>query len=103
MGSKAEETVIQRFISLVNQYLQRQETSRAFAHLTCVIEQKFPVHPVLDPWMITCSGLTLRNLIGMMNRNGINASAVKVKLVTKICHAHGRTLNVPAGISPTPR
>ena len=59
------------------------------------------MHPVVDP-RLACSCLALCDLIGMMDRDGIDSTAVDIELLSQIVHAHGRALDVPARISASP-
>src|SRR5689334_2675033 len=53
------------------------------------------VNPILHKRFLAGCCFGLGNFVGVVNRNMINATSVNVKLLAKILHAHGRTLNMP--------
>ena len=57
--------------------------------------------PIIHPGLSSCS-LGLCNLICMVYRNGINTTAVDIKMLAKILHRHSRAFNMPARISSAP-
>jgi hypothetical protein len=44
----------------------------------------------------------LGDFVGVMDGNVVDAACVNVKLFTELFYAHGRTFNVPAGVTPSP-
>ena len=60
------------------------------------------MEPVVTPLVAEIS-LALRDFVGVMREHVVDAAAVNVKIFTKEFHTYARALNVPAGVTDTPR
>src|SRR3989339_1385084 len=55
------------------------------------------MHPIFHPRFFASDSFTLRNLVCMMHRNVVYATAVDVKLFAEVFHGHCGALYMPAG------
>ena len=61
------------------------------------------MHPNPYPWFYTSCTLSLRDFVGMVNRNMVYTSAVDIELHTQIFHAHSTTFYMPTWKTFPPR
>lgn len=80
--------------------MEEDEVPRALGHLLPLQEDVVVVHPV--PGEAEARGLRLGDLALVVGKLQVNPPGVEVKAFPQVLEAHGRALNVPAGV-PLPQ
>ena len=110
VGGQAEIAIGEGVEAVVHQFLHGQEVAAGLGHLfggvaardgTRGESQKRAVDP--EPGEdVTRRALGLGDLVGVVDRDVVNAAAVDVQRLAQIIHAHGGTFDVPAGVADAP-
>ena len=82
--------------------LSEEEIIQRLTHFFGIDSNKSVVQPVIDKLAIRAA-LGLGNFILMMRKDKITAAAMEIKSLSQIMDRHGRTFNMPAGTSFSPR
>ena len=80
--------------TLLYNILNRKDITERFTHLGAVNHEVSVVDPVADE-LLPCRGLTLGNLIGMVDGRVLDAACMDVHGLPQIFHCHCGTLNMP--------
>ena len=102
MRLQTEETVCHRRIALFLQQRNRQEFALRFAHFSAVGIQMQHMEPLRAPFMPEIR-LALRDLIGVMREDIVDAAAVQVERFAGKFHADAGAFDMPARIAEAPR
>ena len=101
MGAQTQGAVVQRLEALLAHPFQGQESPGRLRHLAFVENQKGAVHPGIDPAM-TETRLGLGDLVGVMDRDMVDAAAMDVDARPQIAGRHRRAFDMPARETAAP-
>src|SRR2546422_6542290 len=85
------------------QIADQDQVVQGFAHLLAPVPQHADVRPDSSEGPYPGDRLRLRNLALVMWKDQVGSAAVHVNLVAQVGERHGRTLDVPARASFSPR
>src|ERR1039457_403578 len=100
VGARGKQiTQRRRARALVEHVAHSGEVTHSFGHLLAAHAQVLAVTPDAHE-ALTCGRLGLGDLVLMVRKDVVDATAVNVEALTEQGHAHGRAFDVPAGSSP---
>src|ERR1700740_3446484 len=79
------------------------EISQAFGHFFAFDLEMAIMHPKIGHLLVAESCAALRNLIFVMRKDEVDASAMNVKSFAKMLPAHRRAFDMPARAAASPR
>ena len=102
MRKQAEEAVLKRVIALFLKQAQRQELALRLRHFSVRGVEVQDMEPEIAPPVPDIS-LGLCNLVRVVREGIVHPAAVNVKIFAAVFEGNGRALDMPAGISHSPR
>lgn len=102
MRKQAEEAVLKRVIALFLKQAQRQELALRLRHFSVRGVEVQDMEPEIAPPVPDIS-LGLCNLVRVVREGIVHPATVNVKIFAAVFEGNGRALDMPAGISHSPR